>query len=214
MAKATRAAQISDTVEFRHHHLTQPTVTPIDRIFHGVNKLTCALHDAPHIVFDNQLLAIDALHQAIQIWTKTTGPPQTKPHRTTLSHTRTRPRSILRPLRRPQEEIPPDSTPRVAIPKPPDILIPQLSITSQDEPIAWRTRSRFTTMDRQPPTGEQNNLHSANFPAHAFTNRGHGQCHHPSPSVPTTISIQFSSKSSNARTQQNFREIVTVPPTA
>ena len=25
VAKATRAAQISDTVEFRHHHLTQPT---------------------------------------------------------------------------------------------------------------------------------------------------------------------------------------------
>ena len=71
VAKATSAAQISDTVEFRHHHITQTTVTPMDRIVHGANKLTCALHDAPHIACDNQLSAIDALHQAIQRWTTT-----------------------------------------------------------------------------------------------------------------------------------------------
>ena len=46
VAKATRSVQISDTFEFRHHHLTQPEVTPMDRIFHDVNKLTCALKDA------------------------------------------------------------------------------------------------------------------------------------------------------------------------
>ena len=66
LAKATRSAQISDTVEFRHHHFTQPDVTPMGRIFHGVNKLTCALHEAPHIAWDNQVFAIEALHQAIQ----------------------------------------------------------------------------------------------------------------------------------------------------
>ena len=64
VAKSTRTSQISDTVEFRHHHLAQPTVIPMDRIVHGVNKLTCALHNAPHMACDNQLLAIDALHQA------------------------------------------------------------------------------------------------------------------------------------------------------
>ena len=148
MEKSTCAAQISDTVKFRHNHLTQPTVTPMDRIFHCVNKLTFALHDAPHIACDNQLLAIEALHQAIQRWTKTTGPPQTKPHRTTLPHMRTRPRSILRPMRRPQEHRPPDSPPRVFISKPPAILITQLYIVSQDEPILRRTRSSFPTMDR------------------------------------------------------------------
>ena len=47
VAKATRAVQIYDTVEFRHQHLTQPEVTPMDRIVHGVNTLTCALNDAP-----------------------------------------------------------------------------------------------------------------------------------------------------------------------
>ena len=39
--KATRAVQISDTVEFCHQHLTQPKVTPMDRTVHGVNTLTC-----------------------------------------------------------------------------------------------------------------------------------------------------------------------------
>ena len=151
VAKATHAAQISDTVEYRHHHLTQPTVTPMDRIVHGVNKLTCDLHDAPYIAGDNQLLAIDALHQAIQRWTKTTRPPKTKPHRTTLSHTRTQPCSILRPMRLPQEDRTPASPPRMDIPKPPAILIPQIPIAIQDEPIGRCTRSRFPTMDRSPP---------------------------------------------------------------
>ena len=153
VVKSTRAAQISDTVEFRHHHLTHPTITTMDRIFHGMNKLTCDLHDAPHIACNNQLFAIEAIHQAIQRWTKTTRPPQTKPHCTTLPHMRTRQRSILRPMRRPQEDRPPDSPPRVVIPKPraTPILIPQLSIASQDEPILRRTWSRFPTVDRPPP---------------------------------------------------------------
>ena len=123
----------------------------MDRIFHGVNKLTCALHDDPHIACDNQVLAIEALHQAIQQCKKTTRPPQTKPHRTTLSHTRTRPRSILRPMRRPQEDRPPAAPPRVVIPKPPAIIIPQIPSASQDEPIALRTRFSFPSVDRAPP---------------------------------------------------------------
>ena len=66
VAKSTLAAQVSNTVEFRHHHLTQPTVTPMYRIFDSVNTPTCALHKAPKIVCNNQLFAIKALHQAVQ----------------------------------------------------------------------------------------------------------------------------------------------------
>ena len=95
VSKAPRGGKISDTLEFIHHHLTQPEVTPMDRIVHGVNKLTCALHDTPHIACDNQLLAINALHQEIQRWTTINRPPQAKLPRATLSHTRIRPRSIL-----------------------------------------------------------------------------------------------------------------------
>ena len=123
----------------------------MDRIVNGVNKLTCALYDAPHIACDNQLLAIDALHQEIQLWTKTTRPLQTKPHRTTLSQTHIRPRSILRPVRRPQEDRPPASPPRVVIPKPPVILITKIPSIIQDGPIARRTPSRFLSVDRAPP---------------------------------------------------------------
>ena len=123
----------------------------MDHIFHGVNKITCALHDAPHIACDNQLLEIEALHQAIQRWKKITRPPQTNRHCTTLSHTRTRPLSILGPMRRPQEDRPPASPPRVVIPKPLAIIIPQILIASQDEPIGHRTRSRFPFMDRALP---------------------------------------------------------------
>ena len=46
--------------------------------------------------------------------------------------------------------------------------------------------------------GEQNNRHSSYRQANMFTNHIHGQCNYPSPSVPTTISSQISSKSSNA----------------
>ena len=86
VAKATRAAQISDIVELRHHHLTHPEVTPMDRIVHSVNKLTCALQDAPPIVCDNQLFAINALHQAIQRWTTSNKTPRAKPPRATSLH--------------------------------------------------------------------------------------------------------------------------------
>ena len=36
VAKATKAEQISDTVEFRHQYLTQPTITSDDRVLHDV----------------------------------------------------------------------------------------------------------------------------------------------------------------------------------
>ena len=78
-------------------------------------------------------------------------PPQAKLPRATLSNTRTGPRSILCPMRRNQEDQPPASPPRVVIPKPPDILVPQIPIASQDEPIARHTRPMFPSMDRTPP---------------------------------------------------------------
>ena len=153
MAKSTRAAQISDTVEFRDHHLTHPTVTPTDSIVHGVNTLTCGSQGAPHIACNNQLFAIKAIHQAIQQWKKITIPAQTNPNCTTLPHTHTRHRSILHPMRHPHEYLPPDAPTRVAIPKThtPPILTPQPYIASQDEPIARRTRSRFPTVICPPP---------------------------------------------------------------
>ena len=56
-------------------------------------------------------------------------------------------------MRRPLEDQPPDTLPRVVIPKPHASPIPtlQLSIASQDELIAWHTSSMFPTMELPPP---------------------------------------------------------------
>ena len=72
VAKSTKAAQVSDTVEFRHHHLTLQDITPDDRIVHGVNTLTWTLRDYPTIACDNELYAIQSLHQAIHWWSQST----------------------------------------------------------------------------------------------------------------------------------------------
>ena len=84
--KTTRTVEITDTVDFRHHHLTQHEVTPMDSIIHGVNKLTCALKDAPQIACDNQLFAINALQQAVQRWTTSNTSPRAQPPRPTTIH--------------------------------------------------------------------------------------------------------------------------------
>ena len=154
MEKGTRAAQISDTVEFRHHHLTHPTATPMDRIVHGVTTLTCALHKAPTISCHNQLAAIKALHQAIQRWAKLILHTRTTPQITTLPHKSTRHCSILRPMCRPHEDRPQDVPPRVAIQKPNASLTSTMvaSITIQYEPVARRTRFKVSqTVDQPPP---------------------------------------------------------------
>ena len=71
-----------------------------------------------------------------------------------IEFTSTWKRSILGPMRSPNENRPPDAPPRVAIPKPnaSPIPIPVPSIRSQYEPVARHTRSRVTqTMDQPPP---------------------------------------------------------------
>ena len=151
VAKSTRAVQISDTVEFRHHQITQPEVTPMNRIVHGVNKLTCALQDAPQIACDNQLFNINALQQAVQRWTTSNTSPRAQPPQAKTLHPHSRMRSILRPMRLPCKYRPPAPLPRLVIPKPPDIPILPTPTTSPEEPIAWRTRSRLPTFDRAPP---------------------------------------------------------------
>ena len=95
VAKYTKADQVSDMVEFRHHHLTLPYITPADRIVNGVTTLTCALRDAPAIACNNHLSVIKALRQAIQRWAQTTLPLSKVPQVTTTHPTHTRRHSVL-----------------------------------------------------------------------------------------------------------------------
>ena len=64
----TLAVTISDTVEYRHNQLTMPSVTPADRILHGLHSLTGALADVPTACCDAQLKAISNLRNACSQW--------------------------------------------------------------------------------------------------------------------------------------------------
>ena len=50
--KDTKAVQVSDTLKYWHHYLTQPTLTPEDCVLRGLQTLTCALEDAPIQICD------------------------------------------------------------------------------------------------------------------------------------------------------------------
>ena len=63
--KDTKAAQISDALEYRHHYLTQPTLTPEDCVLHRLQTLTYALEDAR-----KKLRAISTLQELFGKWTK------------------------------------------------------------------------------------------------------------------------------------------------
>ena len=56
ISKTTKADQVSDTVEFIHHHLTLADITPMYRIFHGVTTLMCAFETPPplHVTINFQ----------------------------------------------------------------------------------------------------------------------------------------------------------------
>ena len=60
VVKDTKAEAISNTVEYCHQSITDPTVTPVDRILHGIYTLTNALTDAPSVVHEAQLNVITA----------------------------------------------------------------------------------------------------------------------------------------------------------
>eukprot|EP00804_Cyclotella_cryptica_P010878 CCRYP_008802-RA/>CCRYP_008802-RA protein AED:0.43 eAED:0.43 QI:0/-1/0/1/-1/1/1/0/164 len=65
---STKNLVISDTVEFHHSYLHQPTVTYEDRLLHTINFLSTAISDAPANAIDTQLDAIDALRTLFAKW--------------------------------------------------------------------------------------------------------------------------------------------------
>ena len=71
----TKAIVISDTVEYIHDYLTQPTLTPEDRITHGLNLLSCALKEAPAASCNAQLDAIKNIQELFGQW-KTKSPAE------------------------------------------------------------------------------------------------------------------------------------------
>jgi hypothetical protein len=71
----TKAELVSDTVEFLHSYLTQPTVTPADRITHALQLLAATIKQALPIVTANQLKALEDLQGLFDTWRHQQAPP-------------------------------------------------------------------------------------------------------------------------------------------
>ena len=75
----TKYTLISDTVEFRHDYLVQPTSTHANRLIHTFHFLSSALKETPSAAIDAQLDAISQLCNLFQKWTQTTHPQDLPP---------------------------------------------------------------------------------------------------------------------------------------
>ena len=65
VSKDNKTEMVSDTIEFRHHKFNLPSVTPEDKVLHGVQQLTAALKNTPASTVDDQLQSIKALQDTI-----------------------------------------------------------------------------------------------------------------------------------------------------
>ena len=72
--KLTRCMMISDTTEFRHHHITQPSVTAEDRVLHGLEQLMAAFQGAPYYRPGDQIRALQSLKDTLKNWAVETTP--------------------------------------------------------------------------------------------------------------------------------------------
>ena len=73
---------ITDTAEYLHEYITQPSVRDEDRMAHAIHFLSTALKYVPNSIFDSQLAAIEAV-RAISATGKQLIPI---PHQTIANH--------------------------------------------------------------------------------------------------------------------------------
>ena len=71
----TKSVSIMDKIEFYHHYLTQPSLTPQGRLIHALQTLTAAMHHASAIHSAQQLQAIYHLRHLFQACQKTKNHP-------------------------------------------------------------------------------------------------------------------------------------------
>ena len=62
----------SVTTEFCHHHITQPTATPEDRVTHGLQQLVSALQGGTPARSSEQLHAMETLQVTLTGWSEGT----------------------------------------------------------------------------------------------------------------------------------------------
>ena len=153
----TRAINVSDTVEFLHHFITTPTLSPEDCILHGINTLSSAIQDKSSATYEAQIQAITKLCDICTGWAGIDTPPTSKVQEQTrqLHHSPRvkkvrHPQKAQQPPRVPAHNNLPQPTPRVHIPV--QVLAPAPRVNPKkepnQEPVGCRTRSQCQTSDQ------------------------------------------------------------------
>ena len=127
---------ISDTTEFRHHHITKPSVTPKGRVIHGLKQLTAALQGAPSSRSGDQIRALQYLKDTLTNWDVDTTPKEliaTQHDKKDKWDDRLPPR-VHQPVPRVQNSV------NIEIPQAPRVLVPRPDMHAQ--PVAHCTRAR------------------------------------------------------------------------
>ena len=145
--KITISMMISETTQFSHHHITKPSVTPEDRVLHGLQHLTADLQGAPSSRSGDQIRALKSLQDTLNDWAGDTTP-----------QVPTAPQSSKKDKwddRLPPRVQPPSpmvqNTSNVELPQASRVLVPLPAVPAQ--PVAHRTRARHEPVPLvAPPT--------------------------------------------------------------
>ena len=62
---STGAERLSDTVRFKHHAITIPHLTPVDRILEAARKLDSAIKQQPKKAPMDELVAIELIRKVL-----------------------------------------------------------------------------------------------------------------------------------------------------
>ena len=148
VSKDTKTEMVYDTIEFRHHKLILTSVTPEDKVIHGVQQLSAALKNKPESTVDAQLQAIKALQDTIEQWAGDTKAPMATADlpRCTLSKNRHRAPRV------PTAKLGTPPAPRMDAPPPRVQLISTKGIPANHHPIAQRLRSQLAPKKLEPET--------------------------------------------------------------
>ena len=156
--KATRTKRLSDTVFFKHKHLTQPSVTPADAIVQAYHKLAQAIQGIQHTKNDAHIEALQRIEEnlkpgnvrVIKPELETQRPRVEKTKTVELTETATAPRVRFEEPQKlvvawPQEQIvkPKEQIVQPKSPQPTSVLKqPKYSAPQEQESIADRILAR------------------------------------------------------------------------
>jgi hypothetical protein len=151
--KHTRSERVSDTVYFKHKHITQPTLTLEDRIVKALNDLTHTLNERRNT---KGILEMEALQKIDELLNKIPSPtipdeatPPTTEKRVTFDQT-SKPPKEMQPTPRVLNDQP---TPRVTTP------LATITNTTIDKPIQTNTPNPKANIEtRKDPSFEQTKL--------------------------------------------------------